>query len=233
MRAAPAIIACGAAVLCAVLALLVPSLALAHDVARGDRAFVAATHGPALVPFLYLGAKHMVTGVDHILFLIGVVMALHRLRDVVLYVSMFTIGHSLTLMLGVLLHTAANTHLVDAIIGLSIVYKGAENLGLLRSIGWRLDTRIAVFAFGLCHGLGLATKLLSLSLSSRGLVPNLVSFNLGVELGQILVLAVVVGLLDLWRRRSWFAPAMNGVNWLLIAAGAVIMFNQTSEYLAA
>ena len=224
-----------------ILALIVAAVALqligaqsafAHDVAQSDRAFVAATQGQAIMPFLYLGAKHMVTGYDHILFLIGVVMFLFRLRDVVLYVSLFTLGHSLTLMLGVIFHTGANSHVVDAIIGLSIIYKGAENLGLLRRLGWRVDTRLAVLAFGLCHGLGLATKLLSLSISPDGLLVNLLSFNLGVELGQIIVLFFVVCLLNLVRHRPGFATKAAVANWLLIASGAAIMFLQTSEYLA-
>ena len=214
------------------LQLIWASGAFAHDVAQSDRAFVAATQGAAIMPFLYLGAKHMVTGYDHILFLIGVVMFLFRLRDVVLYVSLFTLGHSLTLMLGVIFHTGANSHVVDAIIGLSIIYKGAENLGLLRRLGWRVDTRLAVLAFGLCHGLGLATKLLSLSISPDGLLVNLLSFNLGVELGQIIVLFFVVCLLNLVRHRPGFAAKAAVANWLLIASGAAIMFLQTSEYLA-
>lgn len=207
-----------------------PQLALAHDVAQGDRAFVAATHGPSIVPFVYLGAKHMVTGYDHVLFLIGVVMFLHRMRDVVLYVSLFTIGHSITLLAGVLLNTGANSHIVDAIIGLSIVYKGAENLGLLQRMGWTADTRLAVLAFGLCHGLGLATKLLGLSLSGEGLVINLLSFNLGVEVGQILVLFLVVCLLNLWRKRPSFAATATIANWMLIVSGAALMFYQAREY---
>lgn len=207
-------------------------MALAHDVAQGDRAFVAATHGAAIMPFLYLGAKHMVTGYDHILFLVGVVMFLVRLRDVVHYVSLFTIGHSLTLMLGVMFQTGANSHVVDAIIGLSIIYKGAENLGLLRKLGWAVDTRLAVLTFGLCHGLGLATKLLSLSIAPDGLVINLLSFNLGVELGQILVLFFVVSFLNLLRSHPGFAAKAVATNWALVAAGAVIMFHQTLEYLA-
>ncbi|WP_230189630.1 HupE/UreJ family protein [Sphingobium sp. CECT 9361] len=205
---------------------------LAHDVAQSDRAFVAATQGQAIMPFLYLGAKHMVTGYDHILFLVGVVMFLFRLRDVVLYVSLFTLGHSLTLMLGVIFHIGANSHVVDAIIGLSIIYKGAENLGLLRTLGWRVDTRLAVLAFGLCHGLGLAAKLLSLSISPDGLLVNLLSFNVGVEIGQIIVLFFVVCLLNLVRNRSGFAAKAAVANWLLIVSGAAIMFHQTSEYLA-
>lgn len=207
-------------------------LALAHDVAQGDRAFVTATHGSAIVPFLYLGAKHMVTGYDHILFLVGVVMFLHRLRDVVLYVSMFTIGHSITLLLGVLFRIGANSHIVDAIIGLSIVYKGLENLGLLRRLGWSIDPRLAVLAFGLCHGLGLATKLLDLAVSSDGLLINLLSFNLGVELGQIIVLFFVVCLLNLGRGRPGFAANAAVANWILMLCGAAIILDQTWEYLS-
>lgn len=207
-----------------------PQLALAHDVAQGDRAFVAATHGPSIVPFVYLGAKHMVTGYDHVLFLIGVVMFLRRLRDVVLYVSLFTIGHSITLLAGVLFNTGANSHVVDAIIGLSIVYKGAENLGLLQRAGWAVDTRLAILAFGLCHGLGLATKLLDLSLSGEGLVINLLSFNLGVELGQILVLSIIVCLLNLWRKRPAFAATAAIANWMLMLSGTALMFYQAREY---
>lgn len=209
-----------------------PHLAFAHDVAQGDRAFVEAAQGPAIMPFLYLGAKHMVTGYDHILFLVGVVMFLYRLRDVVLYVSMFTIGHSLTLLLGVIFKTGANSHLVDAIIGLSIIYKGAENLGLLRRMGWSVDTRLAVLAFGLCHGLGLATKLLSLSISADGLIINLLSFNLGVELGQILVLFFVVCLLNVWRLSRHFEKSAVAMNCILMACGATIMINQIREYIA-
>ena len=115
--------------------------AFAHDVSEADREAVAGIDGPAFVPFLYLGAKHMVTGYDHVLFLIGVVFYLRRLRDVVLYVSMFTIGHSLTLMGGVLLQIGGNPYLIDAIIGLSVAYKAAENLGAFRKLGWTFDPR--------------------------------------------------------------------------------------------
>ncbi|MBU0555017.1 MAG: HupE/UreJ family protein [Alphaproteobacteria bacterium] len=184
------------------------------------------------MPFLYLGAKHMVTGYDHILYLIGVVMFLFRLRDVLLYVSIFTIGHSLTLMLGVLFETGANSHIVDAIIGLSIVYKGIENLGLLRRLGWTVDPRLAVLVFGLCHGLGLATKLLDLSIAADGRLINLLSFNLGVELGQIIALFFVVCLLNLVRSSPGFAAKAAVANWALVAGGAGIMFHQTLEYLA-
>ncbi|MEP7349911.1 MAG: HupE/UreJ family protein [Sphingorhabdus sp.] len=210
-----------------------PIAAFAHDVAQGDRAFVQATHGPAIIPFMYLGAKHMVTGYDHILFLLGVVMFLYRLRDIIIFVSMFTLGHSLTLLLGVLFGTGANSHVVDAIIGLSIIYKGCENLGAFRKLGVAIDPRLMVLVFGLCHGLGLATKLLSLAISPDGLIINLLSFNVGVELGQILVLFFIVCLLNLWRARPDFAKSATLANWMLIGCGTFIMIDQTREYLAA
>src|SRR5690606_13483874 len=141
----------------------------------------------------------MVTGIDHILFLIGVIFFLYRLRDVVIYVTMFTIGHSLTLLGGVLLNTGANAYMVDAIIGFSVVYTAFENIGCFRKLGLAIDTTPAVLGFGLFHGLGLATKVRDLGLSDDGLLVNLVSFNLGVEIGQVLVLAVVVTLFNLWR----------------------------------
>ncbi len=212
--------------------LLIAAGASAHDVAQSDKAFVEGVSGPAFVPFLYLGAKHMVTGYDHILFLVGVVFFLYRLRDVILYVSTFTIGHSLTLMGGVLLHVGANAHIVDAIIGLSVVYKGFENLGGFRKLGWTFDTRIAVLVFGLFHGLGLATKLMDLHVSQNGLLVNLIGFNLGVELGQVIVLTVVVTLLNLWRRAASFDAAARYANIALILAGLVLAGNQIAGYLA-
>jgi len=215
------------------LAAIWPLAAIAHDVAQGDRAFVTATHGPAIAAFLYLGAKHMVTGYDHILYLIGIVMVLRRLRDILLYVSMFTIGHSLTLLLGVIFRTGANSHLVDAVIGLSIIYKGAENLGLLRRMGWSIDPRIAILSFGLCHGLGLATKLLDLTISPDGLIVNLISFNLGVEVGQILILFFIVSLFNIWRTSPTFPKGTMLTNWILIGCGAAITFDQAKEFLTA
>ena len=214
-----------------VLLLLIPAAAFAHDVAEGDKAFVQAIDGPAFFPFLYLGAKHMVTGYDHIAFLIGVVFFLQRLRDVVIYVSMFTIGHSTTLLGGVLLGTGANPYIVDAIIGLSVIYKGVENIGGFAKIGLAINTKLAVLVFGLFHGLGLATKLQDLEASENGLLVNLVAFNIGVELGQVIVLAVVVTLLDLWRRTPSFTRNAFAANVALIAAGIALTGYQINGYL--
>ena len=212
--------------------LLLPVMALAHDVAEGDKAFVRSIEGPAIFPFLYLGAKHMVTGYDHIAFLIGVVFFLRRLKDVVLYVSLFTLGHSLTLMGGVLLGIGGNAYVIDAIIGLSVVYKGAENIGLLKRAGLNVDTRAAVLVFGLFHGLGLATKVMDLDMSRQGLLTNLISFNVGVELGQVIVLTFVVSLFAAWRQRRSFARYAFVANVALILVGVALTAVQVQGYLA-
>jgi hypothetical protein len=220
-----------AAVLALVAWLLLESVAaFAHDISQADRAAVARIEGPAPWAFLYLGAKHMVTGIDHILFLIGVVFFLYRLHDVVIYVTMFTIGHSLTLMGGVLLDTGANSYIVDAIIGFSVVYKAFENLGGFRKLGFAINTKLAVFGFGLFHGLGLATKVRDLGLSDDGLLVNLISFNIGVEIGQVIVLTVVVTLFNLWRSTRSFAPGAFYANLALMAAGFILMGYQLTGY---
>jgi hypothetical protein len=180
---------------------------------------------------MYLGAKHMVTGYDHILFLIGVVFFLYRLKDVALYVSMFTIGHSLTLMGGVLTGTGMNPYLIDAIIGLSVVYKGVENVGGFRKIGLSINAKLAVLIFGLFHGLGLASKLMDLSVSPNGLLANLIGFNLGVEVGQVIVLAIVVTLLNLWRSGPSFQKGAYAANMALIVAGLLLTGYQLTRYL--
>jgi len=218
--------------------LLLPAAAFAHDVAASDKAFVSGVDGPAILPFLYLGAKHMVTGYDHIAFLIGVVFYLRRFKDVAVYVSMFTIGHSATLLAGVLLGTSANPFLIDAIIGLSVVYKGFENLGGFARLGWfnrrgwHFDTRIAVLVFGLFHGLGLATKVQDLHMSANGLLTNLIAFNVGVELGQVTVLALVVLLLGAWRSSANFKRYGAIANAGLICVGLALIAFQLKGYLA-
>ena len=217
-------------VLSAAWLLLESVAAFAHDISQADRAAVQRIEGPAPFAFLYLGAKHMVTGIDHILFLIGVIFFLYRLRDIVIYVSMFTIGHSLTLLGGVLLDTGANSYIVDAIIGFSVVYKAFENLGGFKRLGLAINTKLAVLGFGLFHGLGLATKVRDLGLSDDGLLVNLVSFNVGVEVGQVIVLTVVVFLFNLWRATRSFAPGAFYANLALMAGGFGLMGYQLTGY---
>jgi hypothetical protein len=216
----------------ALLVALLAQAALAHDISEANRAAIEQLDGSHFAVFLYLGAKHMVTGIDHVLYLVGVVFFLYRLRDVVLYVSMFAIGHSISLIGGVLLGTGANPHIVDAIIGFSIVYKAFENLGGFTKLGIAIDSRLAVFAFGLAHGLGLATKLMDLTVSRNGLLANLIGFNVGVEIGQVLVLVVVVFLLNLWRSAPSFEKGAFGANCVLLAAGLLLAGQQIAAYLA-
>ena len=212
------------------LAALVPALALAHGVAGGDAAYVASSRGVNVFPFMYLGAKHMVTGYDHLLFLAGVIFFLYRLKDVALYVTLFAIGHSTPLLAGVLGGIHANAYIVDAIIGLSVAYKAFENLGGFRRLGWQLDTRAAVLGFGFVHGFGLATKLQELSLSPDGLAANLVSFNVGVELGQLAALGIILLAFNFWRRSRTFLSGAWTANVLIMAAGFVLIGYQLAGY---
>ena len=206
----------------------------AHEISGDNAAYVQALDGPAPAAFAYLGAKHMVTGADHLLFLVGVVFFLRRMKDVLLYVSLFTLGHSITLLTGVLGEWQVNAHLVDAVIGFSVVYKGFENIGgFQRTLGFALDPRLAVFGFGLCHGLGLATKVQELYLAEDGLVTNLASFNVGVELGQFAALAAVVGALAWWRQQAAYASSAFALNTLLMGAGFLLAEIQIAAWLLA
>ena len=217
-----------------VVALLSPHSAIAHNVSKGDAKFVEANQGRAIAPFMYLGAKHMVTGYDHLLFLVGVIFFLYRLKDVVQYVSLFTVGHSVTLLAGVLGGIHANSYLVDAIIGFSVVYKAFDNMdGFKRFLGFQPNTRLAVLIFGLFHGFGLATKLQELTLAQDGLVANIVSFNVGVEIGQVLALTAVLIALGYWRSRSGFLRHAFVTNTILMVGGFVLVGYQLTGYFVA
>jgi len=208
------------------------SAAAAHNIGGTDAAFVAATRGPDPIPFMYLGAKHMVTGYDHLLFLVGVIFFLFRLRQIALYVSLFSLGHSITLLAGVFFGLKADPHLVDAVIGLSVAYKAFDNLGGFRTLfGVQPDTRAAVLGFGLIHGFGLATKLQALNLNPDGLLANLVSFNIGVEIGQVLALSLILMAMTLWRRTPAFGRTASAANVLLMLAGFVLAGQQAAGYI--
>jgi hypothetical protein len=223
--------------LCTVLllmAFLCAAPAWAHNVSNRDAAFVKATNGPAIAAFLYLGAKHMVTGYDHLAFLVGVIFFLYKLKDVVTYVSLFTVGHSITLLAGVLGGIHANSYIIDAIIGFSVVYKAFDNMGgFKRFLGFEPNTKIAVLIFGLFHGFGLATKLQELALSKTGLVTNIVSFNVGVEIGQVLALTAVLIVLSLWRTRPGFLQHAFATNTVLMTVGFVLVGYQIAGYFVA
>lgn len=213
------------------LALWFPIEAFAHGVDESTRAFLLQNTGVQIVPFLYIGAKHMITGYDHLLFLVGVLFFLYKSRDVLLYVSLFTLGHSLTLLFGVLSDIQVNAYLIDAIIGFSVVYKGFDNLGgFNRLFGKSPNTKIAVLIFGLFHGFGLATKLQELNLSDDGLITNLISFNIGVELGQFTALALILLVINFWRKHSSFTQFATTTNCLLMSAGFMLIGFQLTGY---
>lgn len=213
-----------------VLGLLCTNIVFAHGVASGDASYIQTVQGVAFIPYLYLGAKHMITGYDHLLFLAGVIFFLYRFKDVALYVTLFAIGHSTTLLVGVLADVHANAYIVDAIIGLSVVYKAFENLGGFKRMGLQIDTRLAVLLFGFAHGFGLSTKLQDLTLSREGLVTNMIGFNIGVELGQFAALALMLVAFNLWRRSSSFIRGAYLSNLLIMTAGFVLFGYQLTGY---
>jgi hypothetical protein len=214
-----------------VLTLLITGTAFAHGVAAGDKGYIEQTSGPQIAAFLYLGAKHMVTGYDHLLFLFGVIFFLYRMKDVATYVTLFAIGHSTTLIAGVLLGTHVSPYLVDAVIGLSVVYKALDNLGAYqRWFGVQPNTKAAVLIFGFVHGFGLATKLQDFAMSRDGLLVNLISFNVGVEIGQLLALTAILIAMGYWRRTASFGRHAFAANVLLMTAGFVLFGLQMTGY---
>jgi hypothetical protein len=208
-----------------------PADAFAHGVAAGDKGYIQEISGVLLVPFAYLGAKHMVTGYDHLLFLLGVIFFLYRLKDIGVYVSLFAIGHSTTLLLGVLTGVSVSAYLIDAVIGLSVVYKALDNLGAFqRWFGFQPNTRIATLVFGLFHGFGLATKIIEYQISPDGLIPNLIAFNVGVEIGQLLALSAILIAMSYWRRTKSFAKHAYTGNVVVMSAGFLLMGYQLAGY---
>ena len=203
----------------------------AHGVDANTNEFLKTNSGLAIGPFLYIGAKHMVTGYDHLLFLVGVIFFLFRTRDVLLYASLFTLGHSLTLLTGVLANIQVNPYLIDAVIGLSVVYKGFDNLqGFKHLIGFQPNPKMAVMVFGLFHGFGLATKLQDFALPKTDLWKNLLAFNIGVEMGQFFALTFILIILDYWRQHRSFYTFSTATNTLLISSGLMLFGYQITGY---
>ena len=217
--------------LIAFLLMLTAQGALAHNVTVGDAGYVQEVSGWNLIPFLYLGAKHMVTGYDHLLFLLGVIFFLYRLKDIGVYVTLFAIGHSTTLLLGVLTGVSVSAYLIDAIIGLSVVYKALDNLGAFRRwFGMQPNTKAATLIFGLFHGFGLATKIIEYEISPDGLIPNLIAFNVGVEMGQLVALAAILIAMSYWRRTPSFARHAYTGNVVMMSAGFLLMGYQLAGH---
>jgi len=226
-RSTSLFLVCAALLVAVVIA---PSV-VAHGVAEEDKEFLERNRGIQIGPFLYLGAKHMVTGYDHLLFLLGVIFFLYRIQEVISYVTYFTLGHSLTLILGVMLNIPANSYLIDAIIGFSVVYKGFDNLGGFRTFfGFQPNTKVAVGIFGLFHGFGLATKVQDFSLDRQGLFTNIIAFNIGVEIGQFLALTFMVIGITYWRMHKSFARHAFLTNTLIMVGGFMLIGYQLTGY---
>ncbi|ESZ84188.1 membrane protein [Pseudomonas aeruginosa DHS29] len=219
--------------LAAVVVLLLASTneALAHAIAEGDKGYIQEITGVHLVSFAYLGAKHMATGYDHILFLFGVIFFLYRMKHIGLYVTLFAIGHSTTMLLGVYFNIGINSYIIDAIIGLSVVYKGLDNIGAFqRWFGFQPDTKIATLVFGLFHGFGLSTKIIEYDISPDGLIPNLLAFNVGVEIGQLLALGAILIVMGYWRRTASFWRHAYTANVAMMCAGFILIGYQLTGY---
>lgn len=214
------------------LSLIMSAQALAHGVTSGDKGYIQEISGVHAIAFMYLGAKHMMTGYDHLLFLFGVIFFLYRLKDVTTYVTLFALGHVITLLAGVLLELNINAYIVDAIIGFSVVYKALDNMGAYeRWFGRSPNKKAATFVFGFIHGLGLAAKILDYELPKDGLLANLLCFNLGVEIGQILALCLMLIVIGFWRKSGRFAQHAYTTNTLMMMCGFLLMGYQIVGYI--
>ena len=205
--------------------------AFAHGVTEGDKGYIQETVGVLPIPFIYLGAKHMMTGYDHLLFLFGVIFFLYRMKDVSIYVTLFAVGHVITLLSGVLMEISISAYIIDAIIGFSVVYKALDNMGAYqRWFGVQPNTKVATFLFGLIHGFGLATKILDYELPADGLLANLIFFNIGVEIGQILALVVILIAITYWRKSGSFMRHAYTANAFMMMLGFLLMGYQITGY---
>lgn len=206
--------------------------AYAHQVTPGDAGYIQEIWGVHLIPFTYLGAKHMITGYDHILFLLGVIFFLYKMKDVAIYVTLFAVGHTVTMIPGVWFGWGINAFLIDAIIGFSVLYKAVDNMGYLRKwLGFQPNTKAATLIFGLLHGTGLASKIMEYRISEDGLLPNLIAFNVGVEIGQLLALGAILIVISYWRRADGFVRQGFYANIALAIAGIYFMAEQIDGYI--
>lgn len=213
---------------------LIRTEAFAHAVAQGDKGYIQEISGTNIISFMYLGAKHMVTGYDHILFLLGVIFFLYKMKDIALYVSLFALGHSSTMLLGVYFNIGINSYIIDAIIGLSVVYKAMDNIGAFkRWFGVQPNTKVATLLFGFCHGFGLSSKIIEYDISPDGLIPNLLAFNIGVEIGQLIALGCILIVMGFWRKHTSFVRQAYSVNIVMMSLGFMLIGYQLTGYVVA
>lgn len=207
---------------------LFPIALFAHDVSSADQAIL---NNGGLWSYIYVGAKHMLTGYDHLLFLVGVVFYLKNFKDIVKFISVFTIGHCITLTGASYLGITANEHLVDAVIALSVFYKGFENLGGFEKLKLKSPNLLMmVFLFGLIHGFGLATRLQSFAIGTEQFLLKILSFNLGVEVGQVLALIPIVFIITKWQKKDSYKAFYKAANTYLILIGLVLFGYQLYGY---
>lgn len=205
--------------------------ALAHGMSDSDKQRIL---DAGYWEYLTLGAKHMLTGYDHLLFLFGVIFFLTKFRDILLFVTAFTVGHCITLIFATLLQIKANYYLIDAVIALTVIYKAFDNLeGFQKYLKIKSPSLVGmVFAFGLIHGFGLSTRLQQLPLGDEGvgLVLRILSFNVGVEVGQVIALSVMLFLLSGWRKTVSFAKFGKAANVGLMFTGILLLLMQLHGY---
>lgn len=207
------------------LLLLIPIVALAHGISEADRQAMLAGGN---LRYVWLGATHMLTGYDHLLFIFGVIFFLTGFRDIVKYITVFTLGHSITLIFATMFGVSANYFLIDAVIALSVCYKGFDNLDGFKKFLGRPSPNLllVIFGFGLVHGFGLSTRLQQMPLGESGLITRILSFNIGVEIGQIIALAFMLLIISGWRKTQSFTQFSTVANGGLIAAGAFLFMMQ-------
>lgn len=210
------------------LLLFIPLAALAHDVTSADQELL---RNGGLWAYIQVGATHMLTGYDHLLFLAGVIFYLKSFRDILKFITVFTIGHCITLIGATYAEITAHEHLVDAVIALSVVYKGFENLGGFEKLHVKSpNLLLMVGLFGLIHGFGLSTRLQSFDMGSEQVLAKILCFNLGVEVGQVLALIPIVFLISLLRKHQQFPALYKAVNWYLVIAGLGLFVYQIHGY---
>lgn len=208
--------------------LLFPLTAFAHGVSSGDQEIL---NNGGLLSYIYVGAKHMLTGYDHLLFLAGVVFYLNGFKDILKFITVFTIAHCITLIGATYFGILANEHLIDAVIALSVLYKGFENLGGFEKIGMTSPNLLfMVFLFGLIHGFGLSTRLQSFEIGSDQFLAKILSFNVGVELGQIIALIPIVFLITQWKSKPSYKAFYKAANYYLVLAGIGLFLYQMYGY---
>jgi len=210
------------------LLIFVPVFGFAHDVTTADQELL---RNGGLWAYIQVGATHMLTGYDHLLFLAGVIFYLKSFIDILKFITVFTLGHCITLIGATYLGITANEHLVDAVIALSVLYKGFENLGGFETLKLKSPNLLMmVGGFGLIHGFGLSTKLQSFDMGEAQFLAKILCFNLGVEVGQILALIPIVFIISLSRKQKQFPAFYKAVNWYLVLAGIGLFVYQMYGY---